>query len=151
MTRIEQTRAGSLDLARLEADVIATRPGSSLASIAMPDYLEPQAGVPRVGAISAEAVVRDYEAAAKEIEAMGAELISAAQKCEAMTAQVHNAMAYMRDTAAAYREEAKQIFKRIEDCALLTEDVRKACETAKRRLESNITSSGLRAEETSSP
>jgi len=151
MTRIEQTRAGSLDLARLEADVIATRPGSSLASIAMPDYLEHQAGVPRVGAISAEAVVRDYEAAAKEIEAMGAELISAAQKCEAMTAQVHNAMAYMRDTAAAYREEAKQIFKRIEDCALLTEDVRKACETAKRRLESNITSSGLRAEETSSP
>jgi hypothetical protein len=148
MIGIEQIRAaGSLDLAKLEADVIAARPGSSLTSIAMPDYVEHQAGVPRVGALSAEAVVRDYEAAAKEIEAMGAELISAAQKCEAMTAEVHNAIAYMRDTAAAYREEAKKIFKRIEDCALLTEDVRKACETIKRRIESNSTPSKPPAEE----
>ena len=75
--------------------------------------------------------------AAKEIEAMGAELISAAKKCEAMTAEVHNAIAYMRDTAAAYREEAKKIFKRIEDCAMFTEDVRKTCETVKRKIESN--------------
>ena len=27
----------------------------------------------------------------------------------------------MRETAAAYREEAKRIFKRIEDCSFLTE------------------------------
>jgi len=52
-----------------------------------------------------------------------------------MTAEVHNAIAYMRATATAYREEAKKIFKRIEDCALLTEDVRKTCETVKRRIE----------------
>jgi hypothetical protein len=32
------------------------------------------------GALTAEAVMRDYESAAKEIEAMGAELISAAKK-----------------------------------------------------------------------
>ena len=148
MNRSEQDRAaGSLDLARLEADVIAARPGSSLASIAMPDYVEHQVGVPRVGALSAEAVVRDYEAAAKEIEAMGAELISAARKCEAMTADVHNAIAYMRDTAAAYREEAKTIFKRIEDCALLTADVRTACETIKRRIEGNSGQSVLPAKD----
>jgi hypothetical protein len=149
MNHSEQGRAaGSLDLARLEADVIAARPGSSLASIAMPDYVEHQAGVPRVGALSAEAVVRDYEAAAKEIEAMGAELISAARKCEVMTAEVHNAIAYMRDTAAAYRQEAKTIFKRIEDCALLTADVRTACETIKRRIEGNSAQSVLPAKET---
>ena len=94
-------------------------------------------GVPRVGALSAEAMVRDHESAAKEIEAMGAELISAAKKCEAMTSEVHNAIAYMRDTAAAYREEAKKIFKRIEDCALLTEDVRKTCENVKRRIKTS--------------
>ena len=103
----------------------------------MPDYVEHQDGVSRVGALSAEAMARDHESAAKEIEAMGAELISAAKKCEAMTAEVHNAIAYMRDTAAAYREEAKQIFKRIEDCALLTEHVRKTCETVKRRIETS--------------
>ena len=100
----------------------------------MPDYVEHQEGVSRVGALSAEAVVRDYEAAAKEIESMGAELIDAAKRCEAMTAEVHNAIAYMRDTASAYREEAKKIFKRIEDCAMFTQDVRKTCEDVKRRM-----------------
>jgi hypothetical protein len=35
------------------------------------------------------------------------------------------------DTAASYREESKEIFKRIEECAILTEDVRKICETVK--------------------
>ena len=34
----------------------------------------------------------------------------------------------------AYREEAKKIFKRIEDCALLTEHVRKTCAAVKRRI-----------------
>jgi hypothetical protein len=150
MSSIEQAhKATSLNLAKLEADVAAVLPGrASLPSIReapsvqsepMPHYVEHQDGVSRVGALSAEAVVRDYEAAAREIEAMGAELISAARKCEAMTADVHNAIAYMRDTAATYREEAKKIFKRIEDCALLTEDVRKTCETVKRRIESNDT------------
>jgi hypothetical protein len=147
MTNTEQVRGNTLiDLAKLESDVIAARPNSSplpsitapsVQSESMPDYVVHQNGVSRVGALTAEAVVRDYEAAAKEIEAMGAELIGAAQKCEAMTAEVHNAIAYMRDTAAAYREEAKKIFKRIEDCALLTEDVRKTCETIKQRIESN--------------
>jgi hypothetical protein len=51
-----------------------------------------------------------------------------------MTAEVHNAIAYMRDTAAAYREDAKRIFKRIEDCAVFTQDVRKTCEEVKRRM-----------------
>ncbi|HUN97539.1 MAG TPA: hypothetical protein VMU69_15085 [Bradyrhizobium sp.] len=128
-------RAVEVNLAQLEEDigttVHSTRP---LTSTALPDYVEPQNGVPRVGALSAEAVVRDYEMAAKEIEAMGAELIDAAKKCEAMTAEVHNAIAYMRDTAKAYREEAKKIFKRIEDCALFTENVRKTCEEVKRKM-----------------
>jgi hypothetical protein len=124
-----------VDLDQLEEDIISTvHSARSLTSTALPNYVEPQAGVPPVGALSAEAVVRDYEAAAKEIESMGAELIDAAKKCEAMTAEVHNAIAYMRDTATAYREEAKKIFKRIEDCALFTENVRKTCEEVKRKM-----------------
>jgi|GEM_PF-3301762 len=103
---------------------------------AMP-YIKHQEGISRVGALTAEAVLRDYEAAAREIEAMGEELISAARKCEEMTAQVHDALAYTRDTAAAYREEAKKIFRRIEDCAMLTEHVRKTCETLKQKIEGN--------------
>ena len=135
MGAIEQLRKSTdVNLAKLEADITGARSDSSLASIAMPDYVEHQEGVSRVGALSAEAVVRDYEATAKEIEAMGAELIEAAKKCEAMTAEVHSTIAYMRDTAAAYREDAKKMFKRIEDCALFTQDVRKACEQVKRRM-----------------
>jgi hypothetical protein len=131
-------RIKALDLTKLEADVTAAalpiRAAASAPSEPLPDYVEHREGVSRVGALSAEAVVRDYEAAAKEIEAMGAELIGAAKKCEAMTADVHSAIAYMRDTATAYREEAKKIFKRIEECALFTEDVRKTCETVKRKM-----------------
>ena len=84
---------------------------------------------PRIGALTAESVMRDYESAAKEIEAMGAELISAAKKWEAMTADVRNAI---RDTAEAYREEGEKIFELIEKCALYTDDVRKTCEDLKR-------------------
>ena len=140
-----------LDWVKLEADVTAAIPARLLAPINGPpsvqsdpmlDCVEHQDGVPRIAALSAEAMVRDHESAAKEIEAMGAELISAAKNCEAMTAEVHNAIAYMREIAAAYREEAKKIFKRIEDCALFTEDVRKTCETVKRRIETS--GSGLR-------
>ena len=44
------------------------------------------------------------------------------------------AAAQIADTAAAYREEAKRIFKRIEDCAVFTQDVRKTCEEVKRKM-----------------
>ena len=139
MASVEKfARIKALDLTKLEADVTAAalpiKAATSVPSEPLPDYVEHREGVSRVGALSAEAVVRDYEAAAKEIEAMGAELIGAAKKCEAMTADVHSAIAYMRDTATAYREEAKKIFKRIEECALFTEDVRKTCETVKRKM-----------------
>jgi hypothetical protein len=140
MANIEKFPRTKLDLARLEADVTAALPALPVGTATplppepMPDYVEHREGVSRVGRLTAEAVVRDYEAAAKEIEAMGAELISAARKCEAMTGEVHTAIAFMRDTAASYREEAKKIFLRIEECALFTEDVRKTCETVKRRM-----------------
>src|SRR5262245_44335166 len=141
MANIEKfPRNKAVDLGKLEADVAAALPASPgrvappTLSEPLPDYVEHREGVSRVGQLTAEAVVRDYEAAAKEIEAMGAELISAAKKCEAMTAEVHTAIAFMRDTAASYREEAKRIFRRIEECAIFTEQVRKTCETVKLKM-----------------
>ncbi len=100
----------------------------------MPDYVEHREGVSQVGSLSAEAVVREYEAAAREMEAMGADLIGAAQRCEAMTAEVHKAIAFMQETATAYREDAKKMFTRIEECALLSEHVRKTCEEMRERI-----------------
>jgi hypothetical protein len=127
-------RREGVNLVQLEADIAAVHPGSSPASIGLRDRVEHTDGVTRAGALSAEAVVRDYESAAKEMEAMGSELIDAARKCEALTAQVHDAIAFMRETAAGYREEGRKIFERIEKCALFTEDVRKTCEQVKRRM-----------------
>ena len=76
-----------------------------------------------------------HELAEERGEAMGAELIDAAKKCEEMTTQVHGAFSYMQDTAKAFREEAKKIFQRIEDCSMLTEEVRKTCEALRQRIE----------------
>jgi hypothetical protein len=108
MTSIE--KFPGVDMAKLEAEVTE---------------------VSRVGALTAEAVMQEYESAAKEIEAMGAELISAVTKFEAMTTDVNNVI---RDTAEAYRREGKKMFERIEESALFTEDVRKTCEDVKRRM-----------------
>ena len=55
----------------------------------MPDYVEHREGVNRAGKLSAEAVVREYDAAVKEIEALGTELSEAARKCEAMVSGAH--------------------------------------------------------------
>ena len=100
----------------------------------MPDYVEHREGVSQVGLLSSEAVVREYEAAAKEMEAMGADLIKAAQRCEAMTAEVHKTIVFMQETATAYREDAKKMFTRIEECALLSEHVRKTCEEMRQKI-----------------
>jgi hypothetical protein len=142
MSSIERLHGSvPINFDQLEADVAAlpSPKASSHRLQPMPDYVAHQEGVPRVGALSAEAVVRDYETAAKEIEAMEAELISAAKKCEEMTTQVHGAFAYMQDTAKAYREEAKKIFQRIEECSKLTQEVYKICEDLKHRIEGNTT------------
>ena len=96
-------------------------------SLAMPDYVEHQEGATEIGRLTAEAVVHEYEAAAKEIEAMGAELIGRVKQCEAMIKNAFAVTEELKETAARYREEAKRIFVHIENCSLLTEEVRKTC------------------------
>jgi hypothetical protein len=100
----------------------------------MPDYVEHKEGVNQVGKLSAEAVVREYDAAVKEIEALGAELAEAAKKCEAMVAGVHAMVNEIKELAANYREEGKRYFLQIEDCSLMTSEVRSVCETLKKKI-----------------
>ena len=106
----------------------------SLANSPMPDYVEHKDGVNQVGKLSAEAVVREYDAAVKEIEALGSELTDAARKCEAMVAGVHAMVREIRELAANYREEGKRYFLQIEDCSLMTSEVRSVCETLKKKI-----------------
>jgi hypothetical protein len=103
-------------------------------TVSIPDYVEHREGATEIGKLSAEAVVREYEAAAKEIEAMGAELIERVKQCEAMTRNALAVTEEMKDTAARYRDEAKRIFLQIENCTVVTAEVRKTCAELKEKI-----------------
>jgi hypothetical protein len=143
------TRSPLLDADDIEGEIgniiHSTRRGSVIRTVTnggdrplptgpMPDYVEHKAGVNQVGKLSAEAVIREYDAAVKEIEALGAELADAAKKCEAMVAGVHAMVNEIKELAANYREEGKRYFLQIEDCSLMTSEVRTVCETLKKRI-----------------
>ncbi|MEH2513847.1 phosphoglycolate phosphatase-like HAD superfamily hydrolase [Nitrobacteraceae bacterium AZCC 1564] len=100
----------------------------------MPDYVQHCDGATEIGKLSAEAVVREYEAAAKEIEGMGAELIERVKQCETMTKNAFVATEEMKETAARYREEARRIFLEIENCTRMTDEVRKTCNDLKEKI-----------------
>ena len=109
-------------------------PRVSPPTLSMPDYVEHREGATEIGKLTAEAIVREYEAAAKDIEAMGAELIERVKQCEAMTRDALAVTQEMKETAMRYREEAKRIFVQIEDCSQMTAEVRKTCTELKERI-----------------
>jgi hypothetical protein len=107
--------------------------------MAMPDYVEHRDGATEIGKLSAEAVVREYEAAAKEIEAMGVELIDLAKRCEANTRDALAVTEDLKETAGRYRDEAKRVFLQIENCSLVTAEVRKTCTELKEKIAPPVT------------
>ena len=111
----------------------------------MPDYVEPREGVPPVGALSAEAIVKDFEKTAKGIDAMAADLVEASQKCATelveltakysdMMSDLEKVVEHIKDTSAAYRDEAKTVFLRIEDTTLRMKEVRELSDAMRERL-----------------
>jgi hypothetical protein len=111
-----------------------TPPNVGSPDIAIPDYVEHRDGATEIGKLSAEAVVREYEAAAKEIEAMGAEMIDLVKHCEAATRDALAVTEELKDTAGRYREEAKRVFFQIENCSQVTAEVRKTCAELKEKI-----------------
>jgi hypothetical protein len=86
---------------QLEKDIASLTPSSGdrpssyapLAKrpVALPEYVTHLDGVTEIGKLSAEAVIREYEAAAKEIEAMGKEakrIFHDIESCSAITEEV---------------------------------------------------------------
>jgi hypothetical protein len=99
--------------------------------VPLPDYVTHLDGVSEIGKLSAEAVIREYEAAAREIEAMGQET---AKRCEAITTSVAAMLEDVKATAAHFRKEAKRIFNDIESCSIITEEVRTTCDALKKKI-----------------
>src|SRR5215208_1853244 len=100
----------------------------------MPDYVEHKEGVNQLGKLSAEVIVGEYDAAVKEIEALGAELTDAARRCEQTVADVHSMVNEIKELAASYRKEGKRYFLQIEECSLMTSEVRTVCEVLKNKI-----------------
>jgi hypothetical protein len=116
------------DLEReIEEEFRKLPPAVGSPNLAIPGYVEHRDGVTEIGKLSAEAVVREYEAAAKDIETMGAELIERVNQCEAMTRDAFAVTEEVKEIAARYREEAKRVFFEIENCSQVTAEVSKTC------------------------
>jgi hypothetical protein len=103
-------------------------------TMAMPDYVEHRDGATEIGKLSAEAVVREYEATAKEIESMGTELLERVKQCETMTRDALAVTDELKEVAARYREEAKRVFEHIETCSLVVAEARKTCTDLKDKI-----------------
>jgi hypothetical protein len=112
----------------------ATTPTVSAPTMAMPDYVEHSAGATEIGKLSAEAVVREYEIAAKEIEVMGMELMDLVKQCETVTRNALGVTEELKETAARYREEAKRVFQQIENCSQVTAEVRNICNDLREKI-----------------
>lgn len=97
----------------------------------LPEYVTHRDGVTEIGMLSAEAVVREYENAAKEIEAMGKET---ARRCVEITESVVTMLEDVRTTAAHFRKEAQRIFNDIESCSAITAEVRTTCDALKKKI-----------------
>jgi hypothetical protein len=93
----------------------------------MPEYVEHRDGATEIGKLSAEAVVREYEAAAKEIESVGTELVERVKQCETMIREALAVTDELREVAERYRKEAKRVFDQIESCSLVVAEARKTC------------------------
>jgi hypothetical protein len=111
-----------------------TPPTVTAPTMAMPDYFEHSAGATEIGKLSAEAVVREYETAAKEIEVMGTELMDLAKQCEAATRNALTVTEELKETASRYREEAKRVFQQIENCSQVTAEVRHICNELREKI-----------------
>lgn len=91
------------------------------------DYVKHLDGVGKVGMLTADAAVSEYEATAKAIEAMGKDLVEMQRRLEAEIREMHAAIDEAKTLAALYREKAVEAFNRIEQASLTVQAARAAC------------------------
>jgi hypothetical protein len=136
---MQNAAARPFDISQVEGDIqeaIQQRPPHIQAVIPpprtptppVPEYVSHREDVTEIGKLSAEAIVREYEVTAKEIEAMGELVKEMMQRCEQLTTSASAMLKDIKATAQSYRKEGKRIFNEIESCSSTTEEVRRMCE-----------------------
>lgn len=143
--RSQNAAAKPFDVARLEEDVrdaVAQRPHIQAVEYTprtapppVPEYVAHRDDVTEIGKLSAEAIVKEYEETAKEIEAMGGMVREMVQRCEQLSASASAMLKDIKSTAARYRKEGKRMFNEIESCSSATDEVRRMCETFRDKIE----------------
>lgn len=101
---------------------------------AVPDYVSHREDVSEIGKLSAEAIVKEYEETAKEIETMGNVVREMVQRCEQLTSSASAMLKDIKATAGRYRKEGKRMFTEIESCSSATDEVRRLCEAFRDKL-----------------
>lgn len=94
----------------------------------VPEYVTHREDTTEIGKLSAEAIVKEYEETAKEIEAVGDLVKDMVQRCEQLTGSASAMLKDIKATATRYRKEGKRMFDEIESCSTTTEEVRRLCE-----------------------
>jgi hypothetical protein len=144
LTDLEREIAAELEKKHEPHRSYAMSPEVDAPALAMPDYVEHRTGATEIGRLSAEGIVREYEVAAKEIDAMRAELVERAKQCETMTRDTLAVAEELKEVAARYREQGKRVFVEIENCSELTAEVRKACTELRDKIAVPTTTDGLK-------
>jgi hypothetical protein len=128
------------DVSRLEEDVrdlaqqkpqhvqaVDYAPRTSSPSV--PEYVSHRDDATEIGKLSAEAVIKEYEETAKEIEAIGEFVKDMLQRCDQLAVSTSTMLKDIKATAARYRKEGKRMFQEIETCSSTTDEVRRLCES----------------------
>ena len=95
----------------------------------VPEYVSHRDDATEIGKLSAEAIVKEYEETAKEIEGIGEVVKEMLRRCEQLAASASSMLKDIKSTAARYRKEGKRMFQEIEKCSSTTDEVRRLCES----------------------
>ena len=136
--RMQNAAARPFDISQVEGDIREAGhqrpphivvPPPRTATPPIPEYVSHRDDVTEIGRLSAEAIVKEYEVTAKEIEALGEVVRDMMQRCEQLTTSASFMLKDIKTTALNYRKEGKRIFNEIESCSSATDEVRRLCET----------------------
>ena len=100
----------------------------------LPVVMPSVGNVGELGRMSAEAVLTQYEAAAKSVEEMGEDVKQRIVKLEAALAECHKDMQIIGECAQMIRDKGKLVQAQIEEASAVSADIRQACVEFKRKM-----------------
>jgi hypothetical protein len=108
------------------------KPDRALHQLAPPDD---QPSVDSIGQVTAEAVMAQYEAAAKTIEAMREPMKNWTDHCQTALADLKAAMEYIDETAKRFRELGQTTHDRIQRSSAAITEVRQTCDSIREKID----------------